>query len=411
MTTWVALRPFVTSVFIPSVVFGVGQGAGIPVLALLARELGASVGVAGLIVAFVGLGSVLGDLPAGRLVARYGERRAIIVGSGVGSLGVTLAIVAWSPAVLGVGAVLTGLSTAVWGLARQSYLAEAAPAPVRARAMATFALMWRVGMLLGPFIGAAAILAVGLRGGLTVQVVGILVSGFLLARVPDPVRAADAVPGGAPVLAVLRGHRVLLSTLGAGSMLMGAARAARDAALPLWADHIGLAAATASLVFGIGAAFDLLCSYPAGQLMDRYGRRAIAVPSLVIIAVSFAALPFTHSLATMAAAAVVMGIGNGFGNGVIMTLGADVAPAATRAEFLAAWRLTHDIGMFAGPLALGAAAVVAPLSVGVAALGVISAAGAATMWRYIPRYVPWPPATFAHPVTQGVTGCAQISRE
>jgi hypothetical protein len=67
-----------------------------------------------------------------------------------------------------------------------------------------------------------------------------------------------------------------------------------------------------------------------------------------------------------------MGIGNGFGNGVIMTLGADVAPSATRAEFLAAWRLTHDAGMFLGPFAVGAAATVVPLGLAVAGLGVVS---------------------------------------
>lgn len=69
--------------------------------------------------------------------------------------------------------------------------------------------------------------------------------------------------------------------------------AVRDAVLPLWADHIGLSAATASLVFGIGALADLLCSYPAGMVMDRYGRRAMAVPSLLVIGASLFALPFS----------------------------------------------------------------------------------------------------------------------
>ncbi len=87
-----------------------------------------------------------------------------------------------------------------------------------------------------------------------------------------------------------------------------------------------------------------------------------------------------------------MGIGNGFGNGVIMTLGADVAPPATRAEFLAAWRLTHDAGMFLGPLAVGAAATVVPLGLAVAGLGVVSTAGGGFMHRYIPRFAPWPAA-------------------
>ena len=79
--------------------------------------------------------------------------------------------------------------------------------------------------------------------------------------------------------------------------------------------------------------------------MDRHGRRFIAVPSLLIIALSYFALPMTESLVGRVVVATIMGIGNGFGNGVIMTLGADVAPAATRPEFLAAWRLftTVDI--------------------------------------------------------------------
>jgi MFS family permease len=124
--------------------------------------------------------------------------------------------------------------------------------------------------------------------------------------------------------------------------------------------------------------------------MDRYGRRFIAVPSLLIIALSYFLLPLAHDVWTIGAVAVIMGIGNGFGNGVIMTLGADVAPAATRAEFLAAWRLTHDFGMFLGPLAAGAAATVVALGVAVAALGVVSVTGAGVMFRYIPRFVPIP---------------------
>ncbi|MEV2224760.1 hypothetical protein AB0E01_33485 [Nocardia vinacea] len=85
-----------------------------------------------------------------------------------------------------------------------------------------------------------------------------------------------------------------------------------------------------------------------------------------------------------------MGIGNGIGNGVIMTIGADIAPAATRAEFLAAWRLTHDGGFFAGPLAISGLAAVGPLAVAVLTIGAVSALGAVVMGRYIPVYIPWP---------------------
>lgn len=388
MSEGVPLRSLVTTVFLPSAIFGIGQGAGAPVIALIARDLGASVGTSGFIVALVGLGAVLGDLPAGRMVARFGERRSIIVGSSLGTAGVLLCLIAWNPLVLGIGVLLTGFSSAVWGLARQSYLAEAVGVARRARAMAMFAMTWRLGYFVGPLIGAAVILAVGTHGGFLVQLVGIVVSGYLMARLADPPRAEGAVPGGARLAEIVRTHRAVLGTLGLGALMMGAARSSRDAVLPLWADHLGLSAATASVVFGIGALADLLCSYPAGMVMDRYGRRAMAVPSLLVIGVSLFALPFAAGVIGMTAVAVLMGVGNGLGNGVIMTLGADVAPTATRAEFLAAWRLMHDSGMFLGPLAVGGVAVVAPLGVAAAALGVVACAGAATMHRFIPAWRP-----------------------
>lgn len=394
------LRPFFGTVFVPAAIFGIGQGAGAPVIALVARDLGASVAVSGLIVAAVGLGAVLGDLPAGRLVAKFGERRSIIGGSLLGAAGVLVALFSVAPWMLAVGALMTGLANAVWGLARQSYLAEAVPIEARARAMSAFAAMWRLGFFIGPLIGAGVILLLGVRGGFVVQFVGILVSGWLMARVPDIPRAASGSATGpthATLPSILSRHRRLLLTLGSGSLLMGAARASREAVLPLWAAHIGLDAAQVSLVFAVGAAVDLLCSYPAGRLMDRYGRRFVAVPSLLVLGLSYALIPLSHDLVTIMAVAVVLGIGNGFGNGVIMTLGADTAPPATRAEFLAAWRLTHDSGMFAGPFAVGALAAVVPLGGAIVALGGSAVLGAGILFRYIPRYVPWPPPRPAVP--------------
>ena len=62
----------------PTFLVSVGQGAVLPLIALSARDLGGSVGVAAFVVALAGIGQLAGDLPAGALAARIGEQRALV---------------------------------------------------------------------------------------------------------------------------------------------------------------------------------------------------------------------------------------------------------------------------------------------------------------------------------------------
>jgi MFS family permease len=377
------LRRLVVPVFLPAAVFGVGQGASAPVVALQARELGASVGVAGLIVAVLGLGQVLGDLPAGRIVARIGERNAVLLGTAVGAVGVALCLVAWTPAVLGVGVGLFGVASAVWGLARQSYVIDTVPPALRARALSAMAGLMRLGFLLGPFLGAAVVHFLGPPGGFAVQLAAVVAAGVLMLAMPAVDEDAGALRPTMSLRQVVAANRRALRTLGVGALVMGAARASRTAVLPLWADQVGLDPVTTSLLFGVGAAVDVALSYPAGRWMDLRGRRPVAVGSLVAFAASHLVLPLAGGVLTLGAVAVLMGVANGLSNGLIQTIGADLAPAEGRTEFLGAFRLCHDLGMLAGPLVIGAVSAAAGLAVAAAALGGISGAGAGWMWHWL----------------------------
>ncbi|MEU1997860.1 MFS transporter [Nocardia gamkensis] len=379
----VRLRSLTWTVFVPMVVYGVGSGAAAPMYALRALDLGASAGLAGVIVALSGLGMVLTDLPAGRVVARIGERGALAVGSVLGAVGVFAAIVAPNVGVLALGMLLGGAAGAVWGLARQTYLVAVVPAGDLGRAMSTLAGSMRLGFFCGPFLGAAVVHSLGPNGGLWLQLVTTVISGAAMAAIRSP-EAAGGAGARHSLGAVVVEHRRTLGTLGLAALLVGAARAARLALLPLWAAHIGSSASATSLVFGVAGAVDVAMSYPAGVWLDRYGRRANGVPSMILFALGFGALPFTSSVLGLGGAAVLLGLGNGMSNGLIMTVGADVAPDGQRAEFLGAWRLTHDIGMFTGPLAVGAISALTVLGGAAVALAVTAAAGAYTMHRWFP---------------------------
>ncbi|MFF2397669.1 MFS transporter [Nocardia sp. NPDC058114] len=377
------LRSMALAVFVPSAIYGIGSGAAAPMLPLHALELGASVGTAGVVVAMMGFGLILGDLPAGWLVARTGERKAIALGSFTCALGLLVAILAPNIAVFAVGLLINGASGAVWGLARQTYIVAVVPSADRGRAFSALAGWMRFGFFAGPFLGAGAVHWLGPVGGLWIQLVAMLVAGALVFAMPET-EGSPTVVSDNTIRSVVVEHRRLLSTLGLGALLMGAARAARQSLLPLWAVHIGADAAITSIVFGIAGAVDVLMSYPAGIWLDRYGRKAIGVPAMIAFAAGYAALPFAGSVAGLTAVAVLLGFANGLSNGVIMTVGADVAPPGQRAEFLGAWRLTHDIGMFAGPIAVGAISAVTVLGAAAGALAVAGLGGAAAMYRWFP---------------------------
>jgi MFS family permease len=190
------------------------------------------------------------------------------------------------------------------------------------------------------------------------------------------------------VLSVLRSHRRVLLTLGTGVLIIAGARACRTSVIPLYAESIGISARDTALVYGIAGAVDMLLFYPAGVVMDRFGRAWIAVPTVVVLGIGMMALPLTHSIVPMTLAAMVMALGNGIGSGIVMTLGADASPPEARAQFLGGWRLFAELGTSAGPLLVSALTLVAPLAAAVVAVGALSVAGGGWLAYWVPRFDP-----------------------
>ncbi|MBZ6372518.1 MAG: MFS transporter, partial [Microbacterium hominis] len=86
--------------------------------------------------------------------------------------------------------------------------------------------------------------------------------------------------------------------------------------------------------------------------------------------------------------AAVLGVGNGLSSGILLTLGADVAPQDDPAPFLGSWRTLTDAGGALSPLLVSAIAAALSLSAATGVVGVIGLAGAAAFLRWVPRFVP-----------------------
>jgi MFS family permease len=168
-------------------------------------------------------------------------------------------------------------------------------------------------------------------------------------------------------------------------MLISALRASRQVVIPLWADHLGLDAATTSLIYGLVAAVDMSVFYPAGKVMDQRGRLWVALPCTLLMGLSLMAIPLTDGVASFILVSALLGFGNGIGSGIVMTLGADAAPAGARTQFLGIWRFMADLGSSGGPVALSVLTALVSLggaSFGVGTLGLVAAG---VFWRWLPR--------------------------
>lgn len=386
-----SLRAIALSAYGPTLLGSTGAGAVSPIVAVSARELGASVGVAALLVAMLGVGQLLGDLPSGALAARIGERRALLVAAVVEAVGMLVSALAGGLVMLFVGVLVIGLAGSLFGLARQAYLTEAVPVAMRARALSTLGGVHRIGYFIGPFIGSLVIAAWGTGSAYAVGGVASVAAFVLVLLAPDITGSAHRVPGAGPprsVASVLLQHRHVLLTLGTGAMCVAGARAIREALVPLWAESVGFSPAQTSLVFGVAGAIDMLLFYPSGWLMDRYGRVAAAVPSMLVLGLGMALMPLATSLVAVTAAATVLGVGNGLGAGLIMTLGADASPADGRSQFLGGWRLCADLGRAAGPLALSGLSAIMSLGASAVVLGVGAVVGAGWLRIWVPRHDP-----------------------
>jgi MFS family permease len=392
LTRW---RDIAITAYGPTLLVSIGQGAILPLVALSARALGASVAAAAFVVALIGIGQLVGDLPAGALAARIGEKRALIGACVLDAAALMGAFFAQSLVLLAAAMVVTGLAAAVFGLARQAYLTEAIPIRMRARALSTLGGTFRIGLFIGPFLAAAIVSRWSIGAAYAFAAVMNLAAAILTAFLPDVTRDRHTLHALAgrrrrAVVSVLAEHRRVLLTLGIGILVIQAARATRQSIVPLWAESIGVNAATTSVIFGISAGVDMLLFYPGGAIMDRFGRVYVAAPSMIVLGLGFMLLPLTTGATSVGLVAALMGLGNGISSGVVLTLGADASPPQDRAQFLAGWRLCSDLGNATGPLLISAVSALATLAAAAVTMGLITWAGSAWLIKWVPVYAARP---------------------
>ncbi|MCX7623181.1 MAG: MFS transporter [Thermomicrobium sp.] len=350
-------RELVLPVYLPTILLAFGQGVMVPVLPLFLREHGASYSVTGIAIAAAWVGTLAADVPVGTLLGRLGHRRAFLVGCVVYALAtLAVAFTVTAAPLLVLSRFVSGIGIALWGLSRHAYLATVVPVERRGRAIAVFGGINRIGWFLGPALGGWIGTLLGLQWAIVTTAIVALVALLVAALAFEP--AGSPAPNReAPLAAmgeVLRARWQALASAGSAQLFGQMLRQTRQVAIPLYgADALGLSAAAIGQIISLSALVDMGLFWPAGWIMDRWGRKAAAVPSFLLLGLGMGLVPFTSSYVELLLVGLFIGFANGLGSGTMMTLGADLAPPGRTGEFLGLWRLVGDSGQAVAPLAVG----------------------------------------------------------
>jgi MFS family permease len=375
-------------VYVPTLLLSIGQGVLVPTLPLYAKSFDVSNTLVALAVAAAGLGTLIGDVPSGALLERYGRKPVMVAGTVSLALATgALALLQFFPVLVALR-LLGGVSSAMWNISRMAYLTDVVPLRDRGRALSTFGGVNRIGTFVGPTLGGVVATHFGLAAPFYVAAALAAAAAVISVLCITESRHRDAAGSKhvrwAVVGTIVRRHWQELGTAGAAQIFAQMIRSGRQLIVPLYGhSRLGLSAEQIGSIVSISSAVDMSLFLPAGYLMDKLGRKYASVPSFVVMAAGMALIPLAGGYGGLLLATCVIGFGNGLGSGTMMTLGADLAPREATGEFLGVWRLIGDVGQTGGPLVVGGIADLLGLTLAAFSLSGVGILAATTLLLFV----------------------------
>lgn len=340
-----------------------GFGSIVPVIALYAEDFGVSQTAIGLTIAVYGMARFLISLPAGRLADVIGRRSTLALGGLVTVVGTVMCAVAPNFETFLAARFVAGAGAALVLTAGQIVLADIASPGNRGRVMAIYqgVFVFSVGAgafpggwladrfsLAAPFWANAALAAV------------VTMLAWVFVPETKGLRAVDERHVGQRPLSFGDQVRIVVHTPGFAliCVVSFAAFFARTGGLfnviPLLArDQIGLSPSQIGIGIGMISIMGLVLVYPSGALVDRFGRKAVIVPSTLLTGVAILGYGAAGTFITFIVCSIFWSAASGVGGGAPAAYAADIAPAGMTASTLGLYRALADAGYVAGPLALG----------------------------------------------------------
>jgi MFS family permease len=353
-----------------AIVFAISAAAfsRIPLLPDLGGDLSLTVGEIGLLTTAFGVGRLVMDLPAGRLAAAVSPAAAFVgAGAGIAAASALLAT-SESFAQALIASSLIGSASALTNTTGMYSFATGSETEHRGASMAMFTTALLLGQMTGPALGGALgslvgwRAAIGVAGGIGVVVVVVCLRKWRSARSegagerPRPADRPEGAPSAEPATApgTPPPSRAELFAIAAAPFATFFAIAGLTQTLipVIGDDELGLSPAAIGVAIAIGAAARFGGTWTAGLGSDRFSRKVVLVPTMLLMSLGAAVLALPLTTAAWAGAIVLLAIGSS-GISVAAATLADRVPVPALGRELGLFRLVGDFGLLIGPIVAG----------------------------------------------------------
>jgi MFS family permease len=306
----------------------------IPVMALYAYDLGAGVGIVGLIIGLYSIVNTPANIFLGRLVDRLGYKLPLIAGLVGDAVGMFLYSLCRLPVHLTLVRILHGITGGVVGPATMSAITHHGGETRRGRSMAFYGMSLAAATLVG--YGASGVIASRLGyeavfwmgGGLLVigAVLGLLLPGNRR-RVPDTT-GTQAGSGWRDVVSLMRRKSLIIPYCAIFAQYFSFGGVVT--LLPLYIKNYGMEAFHVGILLATFAVMFIILQLPVGNFTDRYGRRTgIAATGIVLGIAALLLMPAVKVFSLLLPIMVLYGVAYGI---IFPSVSAMVADGASSEE-------------------------------------------------------------------------------
>ena len=284
----------------------------IPIIALYAKELGASIILIGLIVGVYSMVHIPSNIFFGRLVDKLGRKRLITIGVFLDGISMLLYFLANNPMFLLFARVIHGIGGGFGGPATMAYLSDATSKKRSGRVMALYGISIGFANLIGFMLGGMVAQIIGFSNLFLIIGVLLIIMAFLSFGLPSIYQKRETSITFKQEFKIVKQtifRKVMISPYFSAIALMfnmGIITATYTVMLGdlYYSGQIGM-------ILSIMVIFSILIHYPAGILSDKIGYTKVMLIGLLFLVLTFGILMISLEAPIPMIGMVFFGIGHG----------------------------------------------------------------------------------------------------